>query len=242
MDTFCEGDLVCLKCGGSEIEVLSIVEAYPFDEGPAPAVICMCVGKLPHRTGFSALCAGAGARRAPTIRAAASPALAQRFLRPAGASSGRAVTSARVPTLPQHAEFTCLRGGSRHLPRSPTALDIGPMLLNCADPGPNGVLMLKFSFELEGYMIWGHETHYEGWTIYTSVREDKPEGWRQGDAIAYAATATATPEGAAIRSGFWSSLLEQKLPPVGERAFDDHQLGHKTLLGEMRGLIESLRK
>lgn len=91
-------------------------------------------------------------------------------------------------------------------------------------------------------MIWGHETHYEGWTIYTSVREDKPEGWRQGDAIAYAATATATPEGAAIRSGFWSSLLEQKLPPVGERAFDDHQLGHKTLLGEMRGLIESLRK
>ncbi|WP_377705290.1 hypothetical protein [Pseudoduganella sp. UC29_71] len=91
-------------------------------------------------------------------------------------------------------------------------------------------------------MMRGHETRYEGWTIYTSMREDKSDGWRPGDAIVYAGIAIATPEGSAIQSGLWSSLLEQKIPPIGERAFQDDQLGHKTLLGEMRGQIESLRK
>lgn len=45
MDEFCEGDLVCLKCGGPEIEVVCTVEAYPFAEGPEPAIFCMWEGK-----------------------------------------------------------------------------------------------------------------------------------------------------------------------------------------------------
>ena len=48
MDEFCEGDLVCLKCGGPEIEVLCTVDAYPFDEGPAPAIFCLWVGQHFH--------------------------------------------------------------------------------------------------------------------------------------------------------------------------------------------------
>ena len=48
MDEFCEGDLVCLKCGGPEIAVLCTVEAYPFDEGFAPAIFCLGVGQHFH--------------------------------------------------------------------------------------------------------------------------------------------------------------------------------------------------
>lgn len=45
MDEFCEGDLVCLKCGGPEIEVVCTVEAYPFQDGAGPAVFCLWEGK-----------------------------------------------------------------------------------------------------------------------------------------------------------------------------------------------------
>jgi len=121
-------------------------------------------------------------------------------------------------------------------------LGIGQLQLRGAIPQSNGRPYAEILSGRRVCMILGHETHYEGWTIYTSMREDKPDGWRPGDAIAYAGIATATPEGAAIQSGLWSSLLEQKIPSTGERAFDDNQLGHKTLLGEMRGRIESLRK
>jgi hypothetical protein len=41
MDEFIEGDLVCLKCGGPEIEVVCKVDLYHFDDGPAPAVFCI---------------------------------------------------------------------------------------------------------------------------------------------------------------------------------------------------------
>jgi uncharacterized protein YodC (DUF2158 family) len=41
MDEFIEGDLVRLKCGGPEIEVVCRVSQYQFEDGPAPAVFCL---------------------------------------------------------------------------------------------------------------------------------------------------------------------------------------------------------
>lgn len=41
MDEFVEGDLVCLKCGGPEIEVVCSVADYPFPGGIGPAVFCI---------------------------------------------------------------------------------------------------------------------------------------------------------------------------------------------------------
>jgi uncharacterized protein YodC (DUF2158 family) len=40
-DVFGEGDVVRLKCGGPEIDVIGTIDVYPFQDGPAPGVFCV---------------------------------------------------------------------------------------------------------------------------------------------------------------------------------------------------------
>lgn len=39
---YCEGDVVRLKCGGPVLDVVGLVDAYPFKDGPECGVFCVC--------------------------------------------------------------------------------------------------------------------------------------------------------------------------------------------------------
>lgn len=41
MHGFREGDVVRVKCGGPDMDVLCVTPDYPFSDGPAPAVFCV---------------------------------------------------------------------------------------------------------------------------------------------------------------------------------------------------------
>jgi hypothetical protein len=56
-DIFGEGDVVRLKCGGPEIDVLGTIDAYPFKDGVAPGVFCVWVDKHQQHEHVYPICA-----------------------------------------------------------------------------------------------------------------------------------------------------------------------------------------
>lgn len=40
-EVFGEGDVVRLKCGGPEVDVIGTIDVYPFQDGAAPGVFCV---------------------------------------------------------------------------------------------------------------------------------------------------------------------------------------------------------
>jgi len=80
--------------------------------------------------------------------------------------------------------------------------------------------------------------NHAGWDVVTSCRENKPENWRPGDPIQYAASAKATLCRLYEYRQGWSTQAAQIIP---EREFMDFNTAHDTLRAEMNTMIDELK-
>lgn len=91
-------------------------------------------------------------------------------------------------------------------------------------------------------MVVAQEVDHLGWAIHTQCAEMKPDDWKPGTKVTYAARATAKFEHPTYYPNGFTSHDLQQLPESGERVFGDWTQAHTVLQSEMRARINSLKK
>jgi len=90
--------------------------------------------------------------------------------------------------------------------------------------------------------VLAQELQLEGWTIYTSAEEFKPEGWKVGDQIFYSGRGSAVfaaPERNQVK---WKSVGRLSYPEGGsQQLFETMRAANQAALDDLKARIDLLR-